>query len=205
MMKNRPITLGITGSIGMGKSTVCQLLRTVGVPVFDSDAAVHDLYNDPKIIQKIAGNFKAAVVKKKIDRQALGRMVFANPKAKQTLEKIIHPAVGAARLQWLDQMAKESHLVVAFDIPLLFEKNLQNLCDQIWVVHSPVWIQRRRLVKRGLSDERINNILSHQMPSKDKCALADVVIYNGLGLCWTRWQVKYRFRRLIMDKVLKRK
>lgn len=192
------IILGITGSIGMGKSTASHILRSMGVPVHDSDHAVHKIFDPahegfaalcaafpmqdyPDIYTKDA----------LIDRRALGQMVFADPDERIKLESIIHPRVRADQEEFILKHQSLNMKVIALDIPLLFETGAERRVDYTIVVHAPPHIQKARVLERpGMSEERFNAILGTQMPNAEKCKKADFVVQTGLGLAYTTHELK---------------
>lgn len=175
--------LGITGSIGMGKSTACQLLRCLGVPVHDADATVHRLYQQGgAAVPLIAARFPEAVRNGQVDRVALGRMVFGNPAALRVLERIVHPLVQAEERAFLARHRRRRTPVVALDIPLLFESRGQRRCDAVAVVTAHALIQQQRVLARpGMTLDRLRQIRSKQMPDAEKRRRADYIVPSGLG------------------------
>ena len=178
---------GITGSIGMGKSTVARMLRSLGVPVYDADASVHQLMaRGGKAVPKIAARFPAVVVDGAVDRSALGREVFGNAAALRDLEAIVHPLVRAAERRFLELARCQRRRRVALDVPLLFERRGRRNIDLVLVVSAPAFLQRQRVLRRsGMTLETFRRILSNQMPDAKKRRLADWVIPSGLGLAVT--------------------
>ncbi|MFC0206221.1 dephospho-CoA kinase [Novosphingobium soli] len=188
-MKAGPRILGLTGSIGMGKSTVAGMLRTLDVPVFDADAAVHALQG-PRgaLLPQIEAAFPGSTGPDGVDRQALGAAVFGNPDKLARLEAIVHPAVAALRGDFLRDNG-DAPLVV-FDIPLLYEKGGAQGLDAVAVVSAPAEVQRARVLARpGMTTEKFEQILALQVPDAEKRARADYVIDTGLPLDGTREQV----------------
>lgn len=188
--------LGLTGSIGMGKSTAAAMLRHLGVPVHDADAAVHAiLAGDRAAIAAIGERFPGTVTLEgddpgQVDRQALGAAVFGDPAARRDLEAIIHPRVRAATRGFLDKHARLRTPLVVLDIPLLYETGAQNRVDAVIVVSAPAAQQRQRVMRRpGMSEARFAGILASQMPDAEKRRRADFVVETGLGRAYT-------FRRL---------
>lgn len=167
----------------MGKSTAAALLHTLGVPVFDADAAVHGLMGAKgKALKALAARFPAVIGPSGVDRKALGAAVFADSKALKDLEAIIHPLVGAERKQFLARAALQRRPVVALDIPLLFEGNTTQLYDLVVVMSAPQFLQRQRALARpGMTPARLAGILARQWPDVRKRAHADAVIPSGLG------------------------
>jgi dephospho-CoA kinase len=180
------IRLGLTGSIGMGKSAVAAMFRDEGVPLFDADAEVHRLQAaDGALVPAIAAAFPGTTGPAGVDRGRLGAAVLNDPAALARLEGIIHPAVAAARNAFLTAYA-DSALVV-LDIPLLFEKGGAEQVDAVVVVSAPAEIQRARVLARpGMSDARFAAILALQMPDAEKRRRADFVIDTGVPIAATR-------------------
>ena len=184
------IRLGLTGSIGMGKSTVAAMFREAGVPVFDADAAVHALQGPGGAVAKpIEAAFPGTTGPAGVDRPALGARVLGDPHALGRLEAIVLPAVARERLAFLERHAAEPLLV--FDIPLLFEKGGSAGLDAVAVVSAPAPVQRARVLARpAMTPEKFEAILALQMPDAEKRARADHVIDTGVGLEDTRAQVQ---------------
>jgi len=182
---SQPFVLGLTGSIGMGKSAVAAMLRDAGVPVFDADAQVHRLQGPGgALLPAIEAAFPGVTGPQGVDRGALGALVFGDPAALARLEAIVHPAVAEARAAFLAAHA-DAPLVV-FDIPLLFEKGHEAGLDAVAVVSAPAAVQRARVLARpGMTAEKFERILALQVPDADKRARADHVIDTGLPLAET--------------------
>ena len=183
------IVLGLTGSIGMGKSTVAAMFADAGVPVFDADAVVHELQGPGgRLLPSIEALFPGTTSDAGLDRAKLGKAVFGDSDALKRLEGLVHPAVGEARAAFL-QSHTESPLVL-LDIPLLFETGGSDRVDRIAVVSAPAEIQRERVLRReGMTPERFESILARQLPDAEKRAQADFVIETGGALAETRAQV----------------
>jgi len=181
--------LGLTGSIGMGKSTVAAMLRDLGVPVFDADAAVHELQGpNGALLPQIEAAFPGTTGPNGVDRPRLGAAVFGDRDKLATLERLVHPAVAAMRGEFL-KYNRQAPLVV-FDIPLLYEKGGHEGLDAVAVVSAPADEQRRRVLARpGMTVEKFEQILSLQVPDAEKRARADHVIDTGTSLDATREQV----------------
>jgi dephospho-CoA kinase len=186
---SRPFVLGLTGSIGMGKSTVARMFEELGVPVFDADAIVRGLQGPGgALVGSIEAVFPGTTGANGIDRERLGASVFNDPGALARLEAIVHPAVRAARAEFLREHAAAR--LVVFDIPLLFEKGAAGEVDAIAVVSAPLEVQRARVLARpAMTAERFEDILALQMPDAEKRARADYVIDTGTTLTETRAQV----------------
>ena len=185
----KPFILGLTGSIGMGKSAVAGMLRNLGVPVFDADAAVHELQGpNGACLAPIERAFPGTTGLLGVDRQKLGAAVFGYADKLRLLESIVHPEVAEMRRAFLADNA-DAPLIV-FDIPLLFEKTGQHGLSAVVVVSAPAEVQRERVLARpGMTTEKFANILALQVPDSEKRARADYVIDTGLPLAQTREQV----------------
>ena len=187
---SRPFILGLTGSIGMGKSTVAAMFEAAGVPVFDADAEVRRLQG-PRgaLLPAIEAAFPGSTGPDGVLREKLGGEVFGNREALARLEALVHPAVAAARHAFMIEHAGEP--LVVFDIPLLFEKGGWESVDAVAVVSAPVDIQRARVLARpGMTPEKFAHILSLQTPDAEKRARADHVIDTGTSLRATEEAVK---------------
>ncbi|MFM2370281.1 MAG: hypothetical protein RIS85_3 [Pseudomonadota bacterium] len=186
---SRPFILGLTGSIGMGKSTVATMLRELGVPVFDADAAVHHLQGPGgALLPAIEAAFPGTTGPDGVKRQELGAQVFGDAAALKRLEAIVHPAVARMRESFMIEHMGEG--LVVFDIPLLFEKGHGADLDAVVVVSAPADVQRARVLARpGMTPEKFAHILSLQVPDAEKRARADHVIDTGLALAQTRAQI----------------
>jgi len=182
----RPFILGLTGSIGMGKSAVAAMFREAGVPVFDADAAVHELQGPGgALLPSIEAEFPGTTGPEGVDRQKLGAAVFGDAAALKRLEAVVHPAVAERRRAFLADHA-DAPLIV-FDIPLLYEKNGAGGVDAVAVVSAPAQMQRARVLARpGMTEEKFEQILALQVPDADKRARADYVIDTGTTLDQTR-------------------
>jgi dephospho-CoA kinase len=184
------IRLGLTGSIGMGKSVTAQMFRDEGVPVHDADQTVHDLYAGPAA-ELIDQAFPGVLVDGKVDRQRLSSRVIHHPEAMAKLEAIIHPLVRLKEEAFLKHAQMLGASLVVLDIPLLFETHAQMRVDKILVVTAPVETQRQRVLARpGMTPDKLKTILARQMPDPQKRAKADYVINTGLGLDKTREEVR---------------
>jgi len=197
MNAQRPFILGLTGSIGMGKSAVAAMLTGLGVPVFDADAAVHELQGPGGVLlDAIEAEFPGTTGPQGVDRQKLGAAVFGDNPALARLEAIVHPAVGAMRVQFLKDYA-DAPLIV-FDIPLLYEKGGAQQLDAVVVVSAPADVQRARVLARpGMSEEKFERILALQVPDAEKREKANYVIDTGVPLAETREAVSRLVEALI--------
>lgn len=176
------IVLGLTGSIAMGKSTTAAIFAEAGVPVHDSDAAVHRLYRGaaaPLIEARFPGTVAGGVV----DREKLGKAVLGDARALRDLEKIVHPLVRADADAFVARHREAGAKLVLLDIPLLFETGGEERVDRIVVVTAPLQVQRERVLSRpGMSEEKFAAILARQLPDEEKRARADFIIDTSLGM-----------------------
>ena len=184
------ITLGLTGSIGMGKSTVSRMFAAEGVPVFDADKVVHQLQGpDGALVDEIEAQFPGTTGESGVDRTTLAERVLDEPEALRRLEALVHPAVAREREAFLARNSGAP--LVVLDIPLLFEKGLAESVDKIAVVSADPEIQRLRTLERpGMSPEKFLRILSHQLPDSEKRARADFVIPTDVSMDETRASVR---------------
>jgi dephospho-CoA kinase len=184
------IVLGLTGSIGMGKSTVAAMFGEEGVPVFDADAVVHRLQGpEGALVSAIESHFPGTTGAAGVDRTSLAEAVLGDSAKLRRLEALIHPAVAREREAFLKRHAGEP--LVVLDIPLLFEKGGSELVDRIAVVSAPAEVQRARVLARpGMSEAKLARIIGHQMPDAEKRAHADFVIPTGGTLEETRQAVR---------------
>ena len=181
--------LGLTGSIGMGKSTVAQMFRDLGVPVFDADATVHVLQGpNGALLPAIEAAFPGTTGPNGIDRPALRERIFNDPSARRLLESIVHPAVAVERQRFL--AAHATAPLVVLDVPLLFETGGESRCDSVAVVSAAPEVQRARVLARpGMTESAFAAILATQMPDAEKLARAQHVIHSDTTLAATRAQV----------------
>lgn len=193
------IVLGLTGSIGMGKSTTAAMFAAEGIPVNDADAMVHRLYAGPDA-RLIEDAFPGTVSGGTVDRAALSKAVLGKPDALRRLEAIVHPLVRREEQAFLAACRARGDALVVLDIPLLFEVGRQNDVDRIVVVSADAATQRERVLARsGMSEEKFEAILARQMPDIEKRRRADYVIDTGKGLDHARAEV----RRIIADILAK--
>lgn len=180
------ILIGLTGSIGMGKSTVAAMFRAAGVPVFDADATVHALQGPGgALLSAIEAAFPGTTGPEGVDRAALGRAVFGDRAELKRLEAIVHPAVTRARADFI--RCHRAHRIVVDDVPLLFETGGERRVDAVVVVSAPAWVQRRRVLARpGMTRARFADILERQVPDVQKRRRADFVLPTGVTRAETR-------------------
>jgi dephospho-CoA kinase len=186
------IVLGLTGSIGMGKSTTAAMFRQAGAAVYDADAEVAALYAPGGAgVAPVAAVFPGAVLDGGVDRARLSALLLEDPEALARLEGIVHPLVAARRAAMLHAAARDGYAVSVLDIPLLFETGGQALVDAVVVVSAPAAVQRMRVLARpGMSAQKLDMILTRQTPDAQKRAWADFVIDTSLGLDVARDQVE---------------
>ena len=181
------LIIGLTGSIGMGKTTAAAMLRGMGLPVYDSDQAVHELLErGGEAVALVAKAFPGVVKDGAVDRAALRERVFGNTTALRRLEAIIHPMVRRVQGRFLRAAAGRGEPLVVLDIPLLFEVGLFAICDAVVVVTAPAFLQRARVLARpGMTAQTLDGILAHQIPDDEKRRRADYVIPSSLGRAWS--------------------
>jgi dephospho-CoA kinase len=178
------IVLGLTGSIGMGKSTAAAMLRRLGVPLFDADLVVHRLLAPSgAAVSAVSAAFPGVETEAGgIDRVLLGQRVFADPAALRRLEAILHPMVAAEEIRFLARSRARRVRLVVLDIPLLFETGAERRCDYVLVVSAPALVQRQRVMRRpGMTEIRLAAILRKQVPDHRKRQRADFVVSTGAG------------------------
>ena len=189
------ILIGLTGSIGMGKSTVAAMFKDLGAAVWDADGAVHRLYAPGGgAVAPITERFPDAVIEgpggPSINREALSALVLDDDDALRALEWIVHPLVAMDRMRFAEIATEEGAAAAVFDIPLLFENNAQSFFDSVVVVSAPAELQRARVLARpGMTVEKFEAILAKQTPDAEKRAGADHVIDTGVSLEETRAEV----------------
>ena len=182
--------LGLTGSLGMGKSTTAQFFADAGVPVHDADAVVHRLYHG-QAVAAVEATFPGTTVDGTVDRAKLAARVLNDPAALKRLEGIVHPLVEEAEQRLLAEAEKRGEKVSVLDIPLLFETGGERRVDAVVVVSAPGEVQRTRLLQRpGMTIEKIESILAWQMPDAEKRARADFIVDTSRGFDAARAQVR---------------
>ena len=188
--KDWPFRLGLTGSVGMGKSTTAAMFADQGVPVYDADAAVHDLYAGA-VVAPISQLFPRAVVDGRVDRDILREIIAQDPTALQRLEKVVHPLVRAREKQFIETAADNGEKLVVLDIPLLFETGAEGRVDAVLVVTAPASVQRQRVMARpGMNEDLFGKILARQLPDREKRSRATYLIDTSQGLDAARRQVQ---------------
>ena len=193
------IILGLTGSIGMGKTTTAGFFEEAGVPVYNADRAVHELYESKPVIEDLSRIFPDCLTDGRIDRSKLSKTIVKDPSKLAILEKFIHPLVRKKEKDFVKMHRDRGDPLVVLDIPLLFETGPEGRVDKIAVVSAPTEIQRQRVLARsGWDDEKLNRILSRQISDEEKRRRADFVIDTGKSLDDAREQVKYLISRLTL-------
>lgn len=182
--------LGLTGSIGMGKSATAKMFADEGVPVHDADAVVHRLY-EGEAVPLIESAFPGTTTGGKVDREKLGKRVLGDADAIRRLEKIVHPLVAAARDKFLAEAEKSGAPVALLDIPLLYETKGEGRCDAVVVVSAPAGVQRERTLARpGMTEQKLETILAKQVPDAEKRRRANFVVDTSQGFDHARTQVR---------------
>jgi dephospho-CoA kinase len=184
------IILGLTGSIGMGKSTTAKLFAEAGIPVYDADATVHSLY-EGEAAPSIEAAFPGTTVDGKVDRTRLSARVVHDPAAMKQLEQIVHPMLGASRQKFLDEAEQSGAPVAVVDVPLLFETGGEKRVDAVVVVTTSPEIQRQRILARdNMTSEKLDAILARQLPDAEKRKRADFVVDTSHGLDPVRARIR---------------
>ena len=187
---HKMLILGLTGSIGMGKSTTAKLFAEAGVPVYDADAAVHKIYQ-AEAAPAIEAAFPGTTADGKVDRARLSAKVVHDPAAIRQLEQIVHPMLGASRQKFLDDAERSGAPVVVMDVPLLFETGGEKRVDAVVVVTTTPEDQRKRILARGtMTNEALDAILARQLPDAEKRRRADFVVDTSDGLDPVRAQIR---------------
>ena len=190
MNAERPFVLCLTGSLGMGKSATAKLFADAGVPVHDSDAVVHELY-EGDAVAAIEQAFPGSTAAGKVDRAKLAAMVLNDNAALARLEAIVHPLVGVLRDKFLAEAQARGAPVVVLDIPLLFEIAAQDCCDAVVVVSAPPELQRARAFERpGMTEDKFAALLAKQVPDAEKRRRADFIVDSSRGFDHARAQVR---------------
>ncbi|MFK0207566.1 dephospho-CoA kinase [Agrobacterium sp. NPDC090283] len=193
------IVIGLTGSIGMGKTTTAKLFAGEGVPVLDSDEVVHGLYR-AEAVPLVEAAFPGTTVSGAVDRQKLGEVLRENPANFSRLEEIVHPLVRGRQEAFLAQARKDGLQFALLDIPLLFETGAESRVDKVVVVSCAPEIQRERVLSRpGMTEEKFEMILARQMPDAEKRRRADFIVDSGNGVEAARDQVREILQKLAAE------
>ncbi len=193
------IRIGLTGSIGMGKSTALKMFADLGAAVWDADDAVHRMYAaGGAAVAPIDAAFSGVIADGAVDRRALAKIVLNDPEKLKTLEAIVHPLVGQDQMAFLAEAAAANAPAVVLDIPLLFENSSQGFFDAVVVVSAPEEVQRQRVLQRpGMTEEKLAAILAQQMPDAEKRAAADYVISSDQPLNAMAEAVREAYRAIL--------
>lgn len=190
--------LGLTGSIGMGKTTTARLFAEEGVPVHDADAAVHALYRG-EAVAPIEAAFPGTTAQGQVDRAKLSQQVVGDPAALKRLEEIVHPLVRKAEQKFLAEAERKKAPVAVLDIPLLFETQGEARVDAVAVVSAAAGVQRLRVLERpGMTEEKFQALLAKQVPDDEKRRRADFIVDSGQGIESARAQVREILRKVAM-------
>lgn len=197
--------IGLTGSIGMGKSTAANMMSRLGAPVHSADKAVHKaLAKNGAAVGRVVKIFPEVVSGASVNRKKLGREVFSSDKKLKKLERILHPIVRQSEIGFIKKAVNHGKKAVVLEIPLLFETKAEKRCDFIVCVTAPTKIQRARVLKRkGMTSAVFKAILKKQMPDREKCKRADCVIQTGASIAETNRQIKAMWKKLIEQGKIK--
>ena len=192
MPQNDPLMVGLTGSIGMGKSETAKLFARLGIPVYDADAAVARLYDvGGRAVHPLEEAFPGVVKDGRIDRDALSKRVIGNEAETRRLQSIVYPLMGAERQRFLDDARAKKADIIVFDIPLLFETGGHANMDAVVVCSAPSHVQRERVLTRpGMTPEKLDYLIARQMPDEEKRAKAHFVVVTDRGIEHAFEQVK---------------
>jgi len=192
MSEKQLLRVGLTGSIGMGKSETAKMFRRLGVPVYDADAAVHRLYDKGgRAVEPLEAAFPGVVRDGQVDRALLSKRVTGNPEATRQVQEIVYPLMAGERQRFLDDAKASGADIVVFDIPLLFETGGHAAMDAVVVCSAPSHVQRERVLARpGMTEEKFDYLLSRQTPDEEKRAKAHFVVVTDKGLDHAFEQVK---------------
>lgn len=181
----------------MGKSHAARCFQRLGVPVFDADAAVHELYDNGEAAAVLKGDFPEAISGDKVDRKILSQLIVKDRKKLHVLESVIHPLVHKKEQLFMQQSREKGYDIAILEVPLLFETGSDKKCDKIAVVSCPLFIQKRRALRReGMTNEKFQSILKRQMPDKVKRQRADFIIQTGLHKNYAFSQIKKIVQKL---------
>lgn len=191
------LLLGLTGSIGMGKSTTARLFEEAGVPVYDADATVHKVY-EGEAVPAVEAAFPGSTVDGKVDRQKLSALVVNNPEAMKRLETIVHPMLRSHQLKFLSDAEKSGAPVAVLDVPLLYETGGENRVDAVVVVTTAPDVQRERILARdNMTPDKLDAILARQLPDEEKRKRADFIVDTSHGLEPVRQRISEILREVV--------
>ncbi len=194
------IILGVTGSIGSGKSHFCKILSSQrGVRILSSDAEVHRLYAENKqLLEQVKKHFPKAVVNNRIDRKILGGIVFNDAEKRVQLEQMVYPILSRSRQQYIKQSLKDGVKLLVLEIPLLFENNLHSICDYTVTLYCAPSLEKKRVMRRaGMTEEKYRNIIAVQIPSHEKIELSDYYFNTGRSKEFIARAAKHLYLELI--------
>jgi len=196
------IVIGLTGGVGMGKSSVAKMLQDLGIPAYSADEAVHVVLGKGGCaVARVAKAFPETMKRGKIDRTLLGCAVFGDSEKLRRLEKIIHPLIAKAERAFLREARRAKAPAALLEIPLLFETKAERRCDLTLCVSAPRAVQKARVLKRpGMDMKKLRALLARQMPNAEKCKKADYVIPTGVSLAETKKHVRKLIERLGLMK-----
>lgn len=197
-MHKPSVVIGLTGSIGMGKTVLAKQLESLGAKVCHADDVVHRLLaRGGKAVEAVRAHFPNAVAADAVNREALGALVFGHPDKLKILEDILHPLVTEEENRFIAEQKRAGARLIVLDIPLLFETEAENRCDIVIVAHAPRFIQKRRVLKRrGMSREKFLKVLARQMPSHEKKKRAHFVVQTGLGRAYSLYRLKTILKKI---------
>ncbi len=205
MKFKKTIILGLTGGIGMGKSTIANLCRAIQIPVFDADRYIHRLLNKNGAgVSAVQIAFPTCYdrISQKINRRKLAEIIFKNPTARHKLEFILHPLVRAAEIRFITRHQRRGTHLIILDIPLLFETQADKLCTAVMVVSTPAALQRARILSRpNMTVERFKSIKSAQMPNVKRCRRADYILDTSGTLKDTALNLQQLLKQVYKDHV----
>ena len=192
------LLVGLTGSIGMGKSKSAELFEAEGLPVYDADASVHALYEKGgAAVAPLSEHFPEAIKDGAVDRTILGKLVLHDGEMLQKLESIVHPLAGKMQKDFLEMQEAAGKKAVILDIPLLLEKKAEGLVDVVVVVSTTPEVQKQRVLERpGMTEEKFHSILSKQMPDAEKREKADFVVDSTISVADAQSQIRDIISRL---------
>jgi dephospho-CoA kinase len=190
------VVIGLTGSIGMGKSTVAKMMKGFGLPVYSADEAVHEVMKKGgSAVRPVRKFFPESIKKGAVDRMSLSRSIASDPRRLRQLERIIHPLIRESERAFLKKAKERKAPAVVLEIPLLFETGAEKRCDVVLCVSSPRKIQKERVLgRKGMTEEKFRALIARQMPSSEKCKRANYVVPTGTTLAET----KDSLRRLLV-------
>lgn len=194
--------IGLTGSIGMGKSTTVSMCRRLNIPIYDADAEIHKLYQDQTVIQELINLFGKQIISKGfVDRSNLGRIVFSDPSKLRALEAVLHPKLQKKQKDFIQSHRLKGAKLIVLDIPLLYEIGKERSVDKVLVVTAPSWIQRRRVLGRQkMTESKFNAIVRRQLPDLVKRQRADYILETQYGYQQAFLSLKRIFQSILANE-----